>query len=328
MDYVKKVNNLSLTGNLCDNWRRFKQNYDIFEEAAGICFQSENKRIASFLNTIGEDALELFNTFNLSARDRKCYVKIQNAFEKHCTTKKRVVCERFKFFARRQKDKETLKSYLVELTKMAATCEFKDQEKSLIRDQFVSGITDKALQADLLIFEDDLNFDKIVELLELLSVAKQHFQQNHPDTDDIVTEELIPSQQTANVADQDSQQVRAATDDVVTEESKPDQPTTVNDSQSIGKAEKPKVGDFYGETACKRCNYKHKYRDCPAFGKKCLKCYQLHHFAICCQVKTDVFKNPCQKCNTKHPFRNCPAFGKKCGLCHEINHFAINCPKC
>lgn len=318
MDYVKKVNNLCLSGSLSDNWRRFKQNYDIFEEAAGIKTQPEKKRIASFLNTIGEDALELFNGFDMSEKDRQCYAKIQNAFEKHCTTKKRIVYERFNFFARRQSDEETLKSYLADLTKMAVACEFKDQEASLIRDQFVSGITDKALQADLLLFEDDLNFDKIVELLELLSVAKHHYRKQ------VLTADLI----------------------IVNEESLPNQPVAVtNDSDRSGKAykedkvvdtpnetpkEEPEVQPayYYGENPCKRCNFKHKFRECPAFGKKCLKCFQLNHFANCCHVvKTDDFKNPCMKCNSKHKFRNCPAFGKNCSKCFQMNHFAVNCPK-
>lgn len=309
MEYVKKVKNLCLTGNLSENWRRFKQNYDIFEEAAGIKTQSENKRIASFLNIIGEEAVELFNNFDLSAKDRKCYAKIQNAFEVYCTTKKRIVCERFKFFSRRQDDTETLRSYLADLTKMAASCEFKDQEASLIRDQFVSGIIDKELQADLLLFEDDLNFDKIIELLELVHVAKQQLNLEQPDraTDDIPTE-------------------AATTDDIATKASSPKHLPKKNDNEAAANAskeEKPEMEHF----VCKRCGYNHKYHDCPAFGKKCLKCYQLHHFAACCQIKTeDFYKNPCSKCQTKHQFRNCPAFGKKCLNCLQLHHFTVYCP--
>ncbi len=308
MDYVKKVNNLCLTGDLSENWRRFKQNYDIFEEAAGIKTQTENIRIASFLNTIGEEALELFNSFDMSVKDRKCYTKIQNAFEKHCTKKKRIVYERFKFFSRRQSESDSLKSFLTDLTKMAATCEFKDQEKSLIRDHFVSGIRDKDLQADLLRFEDDLNFDKIVELLELLNVAKQHCQQKNlaagDDFDIIVTDEMLRIKQpTENVG------------------------STEEGAIAVDEAKSKLVDPYYDDKACKRCNFRHNYRDCPAFGKKCLKCFQLHHFAVCCTVTTDNFKMPCKKCNLKHPFRNCPAFGRRCAFCQQMNHFAIYCPK-
>lgn len=307
MDYVKKVNNLCLTGDLSENWRRFKQSYDIFEEAAGIQTQSENKRIASFLNTIGEDALELFNSFDLTDKDRKSYVKIRKAFEKHCTTKKRIVYERFKFFSRRQNDTDTLKSFLNDLTKMAAACEFKDQESSLIRDQFVSGIRDKNLQEELLLFEDDLNFDKIVELLELLSVAKHHYEKTYQMNND---------------------------NDIVTEESTNVKRLTENDGAVGGKVPVETQQDgvkqqsgYHNKSLCKHCNFKHVYGSCPAFGKKCLKCFQLNHFAMCCPVNKDDYKNPCMKCNQKHPFRNCPAFGKHCSRCLKLNHFAVNCTK-
>lgn len=314
MDYVKKVNNLCLSGNLSENWRRFKQNYDIFEEAAGIKTQTEKKRIASFLNTIGEDALELFNGFDLSDKDRQCYAKIQNAFEKHCTTKKRIVYQRFNFFARSQSVGETLNSYLADLRKMAAACEFKDQETSLIRDQFLSGISDKALQADLLLLEDDLNFDKIIELLELLNVAKNHYQKK-VQTEDliIVNEESLPNQLLA---------VKNDSDEKVSKEEK-----VIDTPKEIPKETSEVTSCYFGEIACKRCNYKHKFRECPAFGKKCLKCFQLNHFATCCQVKPDDFKSPCLKCNSRHKFRHCPAFGKNCSKCFQLNHFAINCPK-
>lgn len=296
MDYVKKVNNLCLTGDLSENWRRFKQSYDIFEEAAGIRYQTENKRIASFLNTIGEDALELFNGFDLSDKDRKSYTKIRKAFEVHCTTRRRIVVERFKFFSHRQSDSDSMKSYLNDLTKMAATCEFKEQEELLIRDQFLLGLHNKGLQEDLLLFEDNLTVDKIAELLDLLSVS---IQKTAPETDDIiVVGETEPTNQ--GPAENGAPEPK--------DEGKPKPPSQNN-----------------AKDACKRCGFRHPYGVCPAFGKKCLKCYQSNHFAVCCTVRTEDYKHPCKKCNQKHAFRNCPAFGKNCTRCFQINHFAVNC---
>lgn len=307
MDYVKKVNDLRLNGNLSENWRRFKQNYDIFEEAAGIKTQSENVRIAAFLNTIGEEALELFNSFDLSAKDRKCYAKIRHAFEKHCMETKPTVHKRLKFFSRRQSENEMLKAYLADLTKMAAACEFKEQQTMLIRDQFVSGILDKELQADLLLFGDDLSFDKIVELLEQLGRYQQKNRATAEATDDIVIDEPFPKHLATNDGTESSGMIEM-----------------IETTKKVPKEEKSK--ELFGER-CKRCDLKHMYRDCPAYGKNCVKCFQLNHFAVCCNVKTDEFKNPCSKCNAKHEYRSCPAFGKKCTNCYQLHHFAVSCPK-
>lgn len=298
MDYVKKVKNLSLRGNLSANWRRFKQNYDIFEEATGIKRKSENVRIASFLNTIGEEAVELFNTFDLSVGDRKDLRKIINAFEKHCMSIKPIILERFKFFSRRQGPDEILTSFFEDLIKMAPSCQFEGQERSLIRDQFVSGILKKELQHDLLLLGDDLNYDKIVELLKILN---DHFL-----TIDIAKEEsilpILP----------------------------PKCDKAKNESKKKGvKEEKPSsdMKNVLGHGGvCKHCNVKHEYRNCPAFGRKCNLCFRMNHFAVTCpNRKTDNFKNPCKKCNSSHEYRQCPAFGKKCLNCYQLNHFAMCC---
>lgn len=98
MDYVKKVNNLILEGNCAENWKKFKQNYDIFEVAAEIDIKSEPIRIATFLNTIGPEALEVYNAFDLTADNRKKLVKIFEAFEQFCEGRVNETYERFNFF--------------------------------------------------------------------------------------------------------------------------------------------------------------------------------------------------------------------------------------
>lgn len=77
---LKKVNNLWLEGNLDENWRRFKQNYEIFEHVAGIAGKQEQVKIEMFLNAIGEDAVEIYSTFLLSEADRKHYSLFKISF--------------------------------------------------------------------------------------------------------------------------------------------------------------------------------------------------------------------------------------------------------
>lgn len=36
---------------------------------------------------------------------------------------------------------------------------------------------------------------------------------------------------------------------------------------------------------CKKCKSKHKFRNCPAYGKKCLRCNKFNHFAVVCKNK-------------------------------------------
>lgn len=76
------------SGNLADNWRKFKQSYKIFMKASGKDEVTGEVKEAIFLKFIGEDALDIFNTFNLSKTDQKNETSILNAFEEYCVPKK------------------------------------------------------------------------------------------------------------------------------------------------------------------------------------------------------------------------------------------------
>lgn len=56
MDFIKKVENLSLEGNIAKNWQKFKSNYDIFEVAAGVSTKGEKVEKATFLKAVGQEA--------------------------------------------------------------------------------------------------------------------------------------------------------------------------------------------------------------------------------------------------------------------------------
>ena len=40
-----------------------------------------------------------------------------------------------------------------------------------------------------------------------------------------------------------------------------------------------------GLRRCTFCGYNHKARKCPAYGKKCNRCYKMNHFQRCCMMK-------------------------------------------
>ena len=54
---------LLLTGNLKENYRKFKQQFQIYLTAAGISNSEEEVKCATLLHVIGPDAIEIFNTF-------------------------------------------------------------------------------------------------------------------------------------------------------------------------------------------------------------------------------------------------------------------------
>ncbi|GBO00870.1 hypothetical protein AVEN_226930-1 [Araneus ventricosus] len=141
---------LNFNGNMADNWRRFKQLFEIYLIASGNEAKSSEVKVAILLNAAGEEAVEVFNTFNLSAEDRKDFDKVVNHFEKFTTPKRIVVVERFIFNQRCQEEGETFDVFVMDLKKLVKSCEFGDQSDSVVRDRIVLGIGDASLQERML----------------------------------------------------------------------------------------------------------------------------------------------------------------------------------
>ena len=57
--------------------------------------------------------------------------------------------ESFKFFSRKQKEKETLRQFWHMLTGLAAKCEFGDQTESLVMDTFIQNMNNEIVQERL-----------------------------------------------------------------------------------------------------------------------------------------------------------------------------------
>ena len=70
---------LSLQGNLADNWRRWKQCFELYTIASRKNEKSDDVKMATLLHLAGPDALEVYNTFSFeSPGDEK---KLQKVLE-------------------------------------------------------------------------------------------------------------------------------------------------------------------------------------------------------------------------------------------------------
>lgn len=133
-DHVKPVDELVLDGNMSENWRKFKRNYNIFETAARVNTQTDDIKIATFLNSIGPNAVDLFDSFTLTPAQRAVYDTVVAAFETYCNPRKNVIYERYKFNQRNQRDGEKFDEFLVDLKLLSRYCDFGAAESELIRD--------------------------------------------------------------------------------------------------------------------------------------------------------------------------------------------------
>ncbi|KAB0797432.1 hypothetical protein PPYR_08426 [Photinus pyralis] len=163
--------NLSLQGNLSENWRKFRQNFEIYLKASDKSTKDDETKIAIQLNIIGEDAVEVYNTFTLSETDMVSFPAVLKAFDDHCSPKKNIVFERFKFFSRVQQEGEGFDQFLTDIKKLSKSCEFGLLSDEMVRDRIVLGIYDKVMQERLLRVED-LDLAKAVNLCRAAEISK------------------------------------------------------------------------------------------------------------------------------------------------------------
>ena len=85
---------ISLSGNLADNWRLWKQGFMLFMTATESDGKVDKIKIAMLLASIGPEALDRFNQFTFDAasgEDRESYDQVLLKFENHFNGLKRTV---------------------------------------------------------------------------------------------------------------------------------------------------------------------------------------------------------------------------------------------
>ena len=265
MESLRPPAELNLTENAANNWKVFKQKFEIFLEATDKTKAAEARKIAIFLNCIGDGALDVYNNFNFPEGEALTLKKVVEEFDSYVKPRTNVVIERHKFFTRTQQPSEPFDHFLTELQKLAKNCNFGDQEESLMRDRIIISISDDALQQRLL-RDSDLNLKKTIECCRAAELSKMQ-------------QKTLKQSGQADVNSVDAIKKSGRKNHKFKAAAKQQQPQQQQQQQQ-------QKGDFgQQDYDCKKCGTRHKARSCPAYGKSCNKCGKLNHFSVGCQVK-------------------------------------------
>ena len=250
MEVFKPPGALVLEGNLSENWRRWVQRFDLYLTASGKIEQDEKVQCAILLHTIGEEALEIYNTFRFATgEDPNKIDHLKKKFEDYFNPRKNTVFERYKFWECKQQEGESIDQFITELKTRAKSCEFGAQQDSLIRDRIVFGVSDTRLKERLLRESSDLTLEKAASLCRAAEASAKQLKE-------VQTSEKVP--------------VHA-----VKPRNKPTKP-----APATSKTSRP-----LQQFNCKNCGTKHYPRSCPAFGRHCHLCKGKHHYARMCPQK-------------------------------------------
>ena len=74
---------MSLTGNISEAWKRWKQRWTLYAKASGVDAKDENIQCATFLHVMGEEGLEIFNTFQFTETEKDKIGPLIDKFESY-----------------------------------------------------------------------------------------------------------------------------------------------------------------------------------------------------------------------------------------------------
>lgn len=160
------------SSNLEQEWTFWEQKFDLFLTASGFVDKPESTQIAAFLHSVGDDALKVYNSFSLTADERKQLSVIRQKFKEYCTPRKNVVYERFQFSRLSQSIGESIDAFVTTLRLKAKSCAYGDQTESIIRDRVVIGCVDHRVQERLL-REPDLSLEKAIQIVRAAETTKE-----------------------------------------------------------------------------------------------------------------------------------------------------------
>lgn len=289
-DFVRKPDVLQVEGNLSENWRKFKRNFDIYMEASELKEKADPIKVNVFLNIIGSEAVEIYDTLNLDANLQNDYNAVIKAFDDFCKPKTNPVYERFVFSQRVQKEGESFDSFHVDIKRLIKNCAFGDKEKEMLRDRIVIGVSNKNLQKKLLELAD-LTYDTAVEKCKASEATQGQAEEMNKST--ATVHEVKQSNGTSN-NNNNAQQKHVSFQKKRQYEKKrgwqsQQQQQHNRQQQQQNRQQNGKMSNNFDRNLpnCRFCNYKHKLgsSNCPAYGKDCGNCGKSNHFKSVCRVK-------------------------------------------
>lgn len=150
------------SGNNAHNWEIWIQQYQWFETATEMNRKPQNVQIATFMSSIGTDAVIIFNTFGCSDEELANVDLIKQRFRAYFAPKTNITYERYLLNLMAQEEGESFDEYLTKIKSQSAKCGFETLHDSLLKDKIIIGIRSEAVREQLLA-EDDLSLDKVIQ---------------------------------------------------------------------------------------------------------------------------------------------------------------------
>lgn len=246
------------------NFEVYLERFELFAAANDIAAE---KKLQVFLTAIGETAYVTLRSLLLPKTPAKAsYVEAVSVLKKHYTPKRSLVAERYRFNQRQQAPHESVADFIVELKKLASTCEFGNFLNDALRDRLVAGLRTEAVRCRLLALPDEeITWEHACKVAIAMEAASQD------------TKEML--QPNKSGASSDSTEVYWQRG---TQKSPQKGKPSKAGRRKTSPAKKASQGT---KTSCHRCAGHHPPVSCPFLTSDCFKCKKKGHIAKMCKTK-------------------------------------------
>lgn len=310
MDNLKPPRPLCLEGDLAGNWKRWKQQFNIYLIASGGTEKDDAIKIATLLHVLGEEVQDLYFTLEVPAADAKKYDSVLAHLDSYFLPQTNQSVERHRFNNRVQEENESFDAFIMALRRLSTNCGYEAIRDDLIKDRIVCGVRDTRIK-DRLLREPKLTLTKAVQICK--AAEQTQVLMKAIDNDEAVhavrrtyrqEERRDTFGKLENGTRQPHQPFRRGTE--FGEKYTSDQLTEVRSqhgednwhnglqkqpsSEAISHKQYSKEGrpmyDKKWVNSCYRCGRNHFYSQCPALNVVCYNCNKRGHFSRMCRSQS------------------------------------------
>ncbi|XP_041983368.1 uncharacterized protein LOC121736323 isoform X2 [Aricia agestis] len=167
---IKPPASLQIDSDKSTSWKKWLQQFEWYAIAIQLDKKPAEVQAATFMAVIGPDAIEIYNSFNLSDANKNNLKIIKERFGEYFTPKTNISFERYIFFKIEQNEDEHFNEFLTRIKTQASKCEFDNLLDEMLKDKIVFGIRSNQIREKLLT-EDKLNLTKAIAICKTCEEA-------------------------------------------------------------------------------------------------------------------------------------------------------------
>ena len=159
--------------NACEVWRSFKEDLNVYFEAADLAEAAGARKVAILLYCMGSKYRKVNENFTMTEDQKKDYNYVVGQFDQYFEPKKVTKLYMKKFDNCRQGPNETISEYVTNLKEIAKYCEFAGTIDRQLCKQISDGVRDPGLRDKL--WSEELTLEQIITKCHLHEQKKESF---------------------------------------------------------------------------------------------------------------------------------------------------------